>query len=437
MHRTGPRLIPLIVSVLFLFAPALALAKEEAQASQLSLDDIRAFTDAFERIKREYVEDIDDRELMEAAIRGMLSELDPHSAYLNAEEHNELEDGTQGRFGGIGIEVQLTDGLVEVIAPIEGTPAHVAGLKPGDLIVEIDGEQVLEMGLGEAIERIRGEPGTDVGFGIKRVGVEDLLQVSVTRDYIKVSSVRKELFGDRYGYLRISNFQSDTTDQARQALRELAKAADGQLGGMVLDLRSNPGGVLNAAVGVSDLFLSDGLIVSTRGRDRDAELSFNATPDDITGNSPMVVLVDEGSASASEIVAGALQDHKRAVIMGSQTFGKGSIQTIVPLRNGGAVKLTTGRYYTPAGRSIQAQGVTPDIVVPNATIEQAASHRPKEADLAGHLDGNEEVVEVDMKIAELATTDFALYEAINLLRGLTILGQSPVQPPPVTASSEN
>jgi len=411
-----------------LLAAAQGVLAEREPAAELPLEDLRTFTEVFERIKRDYVEDIDDRELLENAIRGMLEGLDPHSAYLDRSEYQELQEGTRGEFGGLGIEVGMEDGFVKVIAPIDGTPADDAGIQAGDLIVRIDGQSVKGMGLQEAVTVMRGDPGTEITLTILREGEDTPMEVTLERAVVQVQSVRQRILEDGFGYLRVSQFQSRTGDDVLEALDSLqAEAGDG-LDGLVLDLRNNPGGVLEAAVEVADAFLSNGRIVYTEGRIERAEMSFSATPNDALGGAPLVVLVNGGSASAAEIVAGALQDHRRAVIMGERTFGKGSVQTILPLRDGNAVKLTTARYYTPDGRSIQAEGIEPDVDIENVRVSRAEGgpRGMREADLPRHLRGDaEDTQEADEPAASgsLAAEDYALAEALNLLKGLTILGQ--------------
>jgi carboxyl-terminal processing protease len=397
-------------------------------ATSLPLDELRTFSEVFGKVKEDYVEDVDDKKLLEGAIRGMLSSLDPHSAYLDKEEFKELQVGTTGQFGGLGIEVGMEDGFVKVISPIDDTPAQRAGIMAGDLIIRLDDTPVKGMSLNDAVKLMRGKPGSDIVLTVIRKGEDGPLTITITRDVIKVQSVKSRTLEEGFGYLRITSFQTKTGEQMRKAISELKKEHGGELNGLVLDLRNNPGGVLGAAVAVSDGFLKKGLIVYTEGRAEDAALKFNATPDDILNGSPMVVLINEGSASASEIVAGALQDHKRAVIMGSQSFGKGSVQTIFPMSNQSAVKITTARYYTPAGRSIQAEGIVPDIKVEPLRVEKVESNgkRLKEADLSGHLEnGNgKKKVESEKKSDDeepLAKKDYALPEALTLLKGLTIL----------------
>ncbi|MCF7984167.1 MAG: S41 family peptidase [Thiohalocapsa sp.] len=403
-------------------------AGEAERPDALPLDDLRIFAEVFGRIKSDYVESVDDRDLLSSAIRGMLGGLDPHSAYLDQDEYRDLQVGTSGEFGGLGIEVGMEDGFVKVIAPIDDTPAQRAGMQAGDLIVRIDGKPVKGLDLGGAVKLMRGKPGTSIELTVVREGEGEPLTISIERAVIKVASVKSRTLEPGFGYVRISNFQARTTDDVLDAVAELkGENADG-LNGVILDLRNNPGGVLNAAVGVSDAFLEDGLIVYTKGRVEDSKLEFKAGPDDVLNGAPMVVLVNGGSASASEIVAGALQDQGRAIIMGSDTFGKGSVQTIVPIDDKSALKLTTARYYTPSGRSIQAQGIEPDISLARGslTLDTASDLAPlKEADLMRHLEDDDELdaeeddgAQEDEANGALATEDYQLSEALNVLKGL-------------------
>lgn len=399
--------------------------------STLPLSELRSLSEVFGRVKEDYVESVDDKKLLEGAIRGMLASLDPHSAYLDQEEFKDLQVGTTGKFGGLGIEVTMEDGFVKVVAPIDDTPAMRAGVMAGDLIIRLDDTPVKGMTLTEAVKMMRGDPGSDITLTIVREGAQKPLIVSITRDVIKVKSVKSRMLEKGFGYVRITNFQTATGEDVHKAVSKLKKENKGNLQGLVLDLRNNPGGVLGAAVSVSDAFLRKGKIVYTEGRAADAQLDFVATPDDVLSGAPLVVLVNGGSASASEIVAGALQDHKRAVIMGSRTFGKGSVQTIFPMSNNTAVKITTARYYTPSGRSIQAEGIVPDIAVEPlkvAKLEGNGVELIKEADLAGHLingNGDKEKKNSDKKKAaeeeSLVDSDYVLYEALTLLKGLTIM----------------
>ena len=394
--------------------------------SSLPLEDLRTFTEIFDKIKNDYVEPIDDKTLLENAIRGMLSGLDPHSSYLSPDDFQDLQAGTSGEFGGLGIEVSMEDGFVKVISPIDDTPAQRAGVEAGDLIVRLDDTPVKGMTLNDAVKIMRGKPGSEIVLTIIREGREQPLELTLIRDIIKVTSIKSRTLEEGYGYVRITQFQSRTGENLRQSLSRLKTENGGSLHGLVLDLRNNPGGVLSAAVSVSDAFLKKGLIVYTEGRLAETKLKFNAKPTDVLNGAPLVVLVNAGSASASEIVAGALQDHKRAVIMGTTTFGKGSVQTILPMENNSALKLTTARYYTPSGTSIQATGIIPDIVLDDLKFSDSSgssADRVTEADLAGHLEGDEEADKAKTSETKetLASEDYALYEALNLLKGLTIL----------------
>lgn len=383
-----------------------AVADRDAETA-LPVEELRAFTDVFARIKSDYVEPVDDKKLISEAINGMLSGLDPHSAYLDAEGFKDLQVGTQGEFGGLGIEVGMEDGFVKVVSPIEDTPAFKAGIKPGDLIVKLDETPVKGMTLNDAVKRMRGKPGSAIKLTIVRKGVDKPVVVTLTRAVIKIRSVKSKLLENGYGYLRVTQFQEHTGELLVDTLNALYKENKGPLKGLILDLRNDPGGLLNGAVAVTTAFVKpDSLVVYTEGRTEEAKMRLTANREhylrpmqaDYLKNLPagvktvpMVVLVNGGSASASEIVAGALQDHKRAIVMGTRTFGKGSVQTILPLGNGTAIKLTTARYFTPSGRSIQAKGIEPDIVVEDpANGDDDLSIR--EADLNKHLanpNGNE------------------------------------------------
>ena len=411
----------------------------------LPIDDLRAFSEIFGRIKSSYVEPVEDKVLIENAIRGMLSGLDPHSSYLDLEGFKELREGTSGEFGGLGIEVSMEDGFVKVVAPIDDTPAAEAGVQAGDLIIRLDDQPVKGMSLNDAVDIMRGEPGSKIELTIIREGADKPLTLELTRAVIKVKSVKFETLEPGYGYLRISTFQSPTGQSVRDAITKLKENNDGKLKGLVLDLRNNPGGVLDAAVEVSDAFIDKGMIVYTEGRIEDADQKFHAKPGDMLNGAPIVVLVNGGSASASEIVAGALQDHQRAVIVGSKSFGKGSVQTVMPLTNDTAVKMTTARYYTPNGRSIQADGIEPDIAIEGIQVSalEASEFTPlREADLTRHLENGqktddenpaapeEEAVKPEastdkpvdeMEDQPLAVRDYALSQALNLLKGMTIL----------------
>ncbi len=423
------RLSALALSLALLGAAPLAQAREAAESAPrgtLPLDELRTFAEVLDRIKTAYVEPIDDKTLLENAIKGMLGNLDPHSAYLEPEDFRELQESTSGEFGGLGIEVGQEDGMIKVISPIDDTPAARAGIEAGDLISRIDGQPTKGWTLLQAVEKMRGAPGSKITLTLIRDAGKPF-DVQLERAVIKVRSVRRELLDQGYGYLRITQFQIDTGKEVGKALARLQSDNGGKLDGLVLDLRNNPGGVLQSAVEVADHFLDKGLIVYTKGRIANSELRFSADPADASAGVPLVVLINGGSASASEIVAGALQDHKRAVLMGTSSFGKGSVQTVLPLTNERALKLTTALYYTPSGRSIQAQGIEPDIVVERArlTRDQAASGPVKEADLPGHLgNGNGGADRPGGSNPTPASRpqddDYQLAQALNLLKGLNI-----------------
>lgn len=407
------------------------LLKDEAgahyESETLPLEELRTFGEVFERVKRAYVHDLDDKELLNNAIRGMISGLDPHSAFLTPEDYTELQESTQGEFGGLGLEVGSENGFIKVVTPIDDTPAAKAGIRPHDLIVKINDTPVKNISLNKAIELMRGEPGTDVRLTIMRNGNEVPFEVLLTRDLIRVASVKHHLLEKSFGYIRISQFQVHTGDEVVKALGKMQQETGGSLKGVVLDLRNNPGGVLQAAADVVDAFVTEGRIVYTKGRLDNTELSFDATPSNPSQGVPLIVLINEGSASASEIVSGALQDHQRAIIMGTRSFGKGSVQTILPLSGEQGLKLTTALYYTPSGRSIQAQGVTPDIEVRPARLTPLDDRKQvTEADLAGHLESGSNLAEQKegLSNAPLAETDYQLFEALNLLKGLHILKKS-------------
>jgi len=424
-----------------LLAPTAALAESKSSETYKSLN---LFGDVFERVRAEYVEEVSDEELIEAAINGMLASLDPHSSYLNPDNFKDMQVQTKGEFGGLGIEVTMENGLVKVVSPIDDTPAHRAGLQPGDLITHLDDEPIMGLTLAQAVEKMRGKPDTDIRLTIRR-GEEQPFEVTLTRDVITIESVRSRLEGE-IGYVRITTFSQQTDAGLRNALGKLEKEAPkGSLKGVVLDLRNNPGGLLDQAIAVTDVFLNQGEIVSTRGRNKESAQRFNSSPGDATDGLPMVVLINGGSASASEIVAGALQDHKRALVMGTPSFGKGSVQTIQPISGHGAIRLTTARYYTPSGISIQAKGIVPDIEVQPARVENIdVSARPRESDLRGALDipigGEGDPVPAEGESAppsrgpnggdapddeaseqpEQLQVDYQLSRALDLLRGLAL-----------------
>lgn len=405
----------------------LSASEEKAPLkARLPLNELRVFAEAFNRISSAYVEEIDDKTLLENAIKGMLSQLDPHSSYLDKDSFTELQESTTGNYGGLGLEVGMEDGFVKVISPMDDTPAAKAGMESGDLIVQLNETPVKGMNLSDAIEAMRGEPGSEIKITVIKVGASTPTDLTLIREVIKVASVRHRILEDGYGYLRIAQFQSNTGEEVEDAVRTLFD--DGKLKGLVIDLRNNPGGVLQSAVEVADVFIDDGLIVYTSGRLASSELRYNATRSDLTSGTPLVVLINEGTASASEIVAGALQDHGRAVLMGTNTFGKGSVQTILPLNNEKAIKLTTARYFTPSGKSIQAEGIVPDIWVDRSKITPAKANpwRVKEKNLPGHLSATSESTDDDVKEGnmDLAKSDFQLNEALTLLKGLNILARS-------------
>jgi len=412
-------------------APRLLAAPEaepEAAQAQLPLDELRTFADVFNQIRAGYVEEIDDSTLLDYAIQGMLSGLDPHSVYMNKNDFNELREGTSGEFTGLGLEVGMVDGYITIISPIDGSPAAAAKLQSGDVILKLDNAPVQGMTLNEAIERMRGPKGSKIELTIGRPGDSQPFTVTLERDTIKMASVRSRLLEPGYGYIRIAQFQLATGDDVAAALDKLL--AKGPLKGLVLDLRNNPGGVLSASVSVAGLFLDGGPVVYTEGRLPNSDMHFDAEPGDATDGAPLVVLINAGSASASEIVAGALQDRGRAVVMGSDSFGKGSVQTILPLSEDRAIKLTTARYFTPNGRSIQAEGIVPDILVERAQVTAYNSDdQITEADLSGHLDngnGDSDARKSRASSAkaanQLLATDNQLYEALTLLKGINILG---------------
>ncbi|MDA1107386.1 MAG: S41 family peptidase [Proteobacteria bacterium] len=428
----------LVLGVSLTVGQSVFAEREEKSAATLPLAELRTFTEVFARVKSDYVEGVDDKTLLNYAIRGMLSGLDPHSSYLDADAYKELQIGTSGEFGGLGLEVGMENGFVKVIAPIDDTPAARGGVQAGDLIIRLDNAPLQGMELNDAVKLMRGQVGTNITLTLLRKGEEKPLKITLTRAVIKTKSVKSQTLEPGYGYVRVSQFQAQTGTNLIDAVNQLKKDSGGSLKGMVLDLRNNPGGVLGAAVTVSDAFLEKGLIVYTEGRVKDSKMKFTATPNDALKGAPMVVLVNGGSASASEIVAGALQDHRRAVIMGSKTFGKGSVQTILPITNDTALKLTTARYYTPNGRSIQAEGIVPDIITENVklTVGEKSNVEPlTEASLSRHLSNGKKPEEKSVASPKpeagsaaaekdkepLVSSDYQLYEALNLLKGLTIL----------------
>lgn len=419
--------LSIALAICVLTAAPLSGQTQQTEVLPLPLDEVRMFTEALDRIRMAYVEEIDDKTLLENAIRGMLAGLDPHSAYMAGQEYDALQETTSGEFGGLGIEVGRENGYIKVISPIDDTPADRAGIEAGDLIIQIDNKPLRELTPEEAANMMRGEPGTEVTVTIAREGMEPF-ELSVVREVIAITSVRSRILEPGYAYVRIAQFRLNTGEELEDELRELY-AEHGELKGVVLDLRNNPGGVLQASVRVVDAFIEEGSIVSTKGRLGGNDMTFSASLATIAPDVPLAVLVNNGSASASEIVAGALQDHGRAVVMGTQSFGKGSVQTVLPLDDTRAIKLTTSLYYTPSGRSIQAQGITPDIIVDDAFVTRRSRSisQYNEADLPGRLaNGNgEETVDSDEEMAEalisaeqVLVTDYPLNEALNVLKGV-------------------
>ncbi|MDA9765572.1 S41 family peptidase [Alphaproteobacteria bacterium] len=399
--------------------PSLTTAQsddKEETYRQLSL-----FGDVFERVRSDYVEEVTDQDLVEAAINGMLTSLDPHSGYLPDDNFKKMQVQTTGRFGGLGIEVTMENGFVKVVSPIDDTPAAKAGLQPEDLIVTVDDVSLVGLTLAEAVEKLRGPVGSEIRIMVQRAQDEPF-EVSIIRDEIKIKSVRSRLY-DTIGYVRITTFSEQTTPGLMNAVDDLYAETDGNLSGIVLDLRNNPGGLLNEAIRVSDAFLEEGEIVSTRGRDDSDIQHAYARAGDITRGLPIVILINSGSASASEIVAGALKDHRRAILMGTRSFGKGSVQTIVPLPGHGAMRLTTARYFTPSGVSIQARGIEPDIEVVLARIEKVEGGPVREEDLRGALDkgkADSKTADDDAVDDDPADIDYQLARALDLLRGLSV-----------------
>ena len=394
---------------------------------KLALEDLRSFVTAFNHIRNAYVEEVDDKVLLQNAIKGMLTELDPHSNYLEPESYEDLQVNATGEFGGLGLEVGIEDGFIKVIAPIDDTPAQKAGMESGDLIIKIDNQPVKGLGLGEAVKKMRGPKGSPIDLTVVRQGVPQPIELTLIRDVISVVSVRSRVLEDHYGYFRIAQFQGNTGIDLKKALAKFKQ--EQSINGVILDLRNNPGGVLQAAVEVVDAFIDEGLIVYTKGRIRESASRFEARSGDETFDWPLIVLINGGSASASEIVAGALQDHKRAIILGTNSFGKGSVQSVIQLSETRGMKLTTARYFTPKGRSIQAQGIVPDITVERAKITKLKpGGQIFESDLHGHLENtnddkssDKDESEVLSADEELISSDNQLYEALTLLKGLTIL----------------
>ena len=423
-------IIPVIVFSIFLgyatWVDAAKEAKKDAPENEAdTYEMLNLFGEVLERAKMSYVEDVSDKKLIEAAINGMLVALDPHSSYLDGQSFKYMNEQTKGKFGGLGIEVTMEQGLVMVVSPIDDTPAYKAGIKTGDFITHIDGEQVIGMSLNDAVDKMRGKVGTKVKLTIRRINQKPF-DVKLTREEIKIRSVKSELKSGDVAYIRISSFTEDTDQTIEKSLKKLKKEAKNKLKGVVLDVRNNPGGLLDQAVNVSDLFLDKGEIVSTRSRNPEDTVKYTAKDGDIAKGLPMVVLINDGSASASEIVAGALQDHKRAIILGEKSFGKGSVQTIIPLGNHGAMRLTTARYYTPSGRSIQAKGIEPDVEVHPAKVEVIENiFERSEAEFGNALKNdtdtkkakdNDKSAQNDKDLAN----DYQLSRAVDLVKALAI-----------------
>ena len=403
-------------------------SNKESPEQRLPLRELRLFTQVFEQIRQGYVEEVSDTQLLENAIAGLLTELDPHSVYLNEESYGDLEESSSGEYGGLGLEVSTQDGVIRVVSPIDDSPAAEAGVQAGDLIVKMNDNPVRGMSLQKAIEKMRGKKGTPIKLTIFREGQDDTIDIDVVRDIIKVSAVRSRLLEPGYGYVRVAQFQRNSGSDFVATLKELKndRPKDEPLKGVVIDLRNNPGGLVPASVEIAGALIDSGTVVYTKGRLPSANQSFEATAGDILEGLPVVVLVNGGSASASEIVAGALQDHGRAAILGTQSFGKGSVQTVLPLGDGRAIKLTTARYFTPSGRSIQAEGIVPDIIVERAEIRPYNIRKTvREADLEGHLEtgeGEDKDKADDKDEKEDLSADNQLYEALNLLKGFYLLG---------------
>ncbi|HEY8189215.1 MAG TPA: S41 family peptidase [Micavibrio sp.] len=455
----------LLVSVSLLFIqPVMAQEEErtagapqqtEVQSASETYRQLNLFGDVFERVKSQYVEEVPDETMIKNAINGMLTSLDPHSSYLDEKDFADMQVQTRGEFGGLGIEVTQEEGLIKVVSPIDDTPAFRAGVQAGDYITHLDGEAIMGMALNDAVEKMRGKVGTPIELTIRRVDVAEPIKLTLTRDIIKIQSVKSDVFEDKIGYIRITTFNQNTESGLKKAVDDIKAQVGDKLAGYVIDLRNNPGGLLDQAIAVSDAFLDKGEIVSTRGRHEEDTKRDNATPGDIANGLPLVVLINGGSASASEIVSGALQDHHRAILLGTKSFGKGSVQTIIPLSGHGAMRLTTARYYTPSGRSIQAKGIDPDIVVEPSKVETIKNvyDRMSEADLPGALDKAKQaapnapaavvVVPVENKPADAkpdaktpdgklskederkkrVSEDYQLARALDLVRGVTLYEQ--------------
>lgn len=421
-----PSLRSFLFSSAFAFSAIMFFSYSQAQEvenkARLPLDELRHFTQVFDQIRQAYVEEIDDEKLLEMSIKGLLSSLDPHSVYLDKSSFSSLQEHTSGEFGGLGIEISMEGAFIKVISPIDDTPAQRAGILAGDLIVKLGDQAVQSLSLGEAIEVMRGPKGSPLSLTIVREQVDSPFEIVVVRDIIKIHSVRSKTLEPGFGYVRVAQFQENTGQQFKQTLETLLKNDPG-LKGIVLDLRNNPGGLLYASIEVTDAILDGGMVVYTEGRLPSANSTYHASAGDILNGLPIVILINEGSASAAEIVAGALQDHRRAVLLGTNSFGKGSVQTVIPLGEDRGIKLTTARYFTPNKRSIQAEGIKPDIIVEPAEIKLLKrQNNIKEANLSGHLSNNTDYQAATSN--NIAMDDNQLHDALNILKGLTLLNQN-------------
>lgn len=430
----------LISLVAVLVSIVSATAYRSATAAGTDYESIELFTDVLAIVKKSYVEEVDTKKLIYGAINGMLAALDPHSSFMPPDTYKELKLDTKGEFGGLGIEISIKDGILTVISPIEDTPAYRAGMKAGDQILKIDDKFTKDLTIMDAVKRMRGVKGTKVTLTIMREGFDKPKEFPLTRDIIQVKSIKFKMLDDGYGYVRIAQFQEKTADDLQKALDSLNESGKGKLKGLVLDLRNDPGGLLDQAVKVSETFLDEGkLIVYTEGREKDAQMKFSSRKSDKQPDYPIVALINSGSASASEIVAGALQDHKRAVVMGVQSFGKGSVQTIIPLSDNSGLRLTTAKYFTPSGRSIQAKGITPDIVVERIELdvkEKKESMHLREKDLENHFENDKKEPSTEKpetlplyKTDDQVKNDYQLLRALDLLKGWEILKKVMVKSP--------
>ena len=393
--------------------------EQAGRAAQLTLDDLRTFTDVFNQARKNYVENIDDKTLLDAAIRGMMQELDPHSSYMPAREYEHLNDTARGRYSGIGIEVRAVEGRIEVNAIITDSPADQAGMNPGDIITSIDGQPVKGRYIPDAMDELLGQPGTEIVLIVMPPEGEER-ELRITRQYIKIPTLSFELLESYYGYFKMTGFHRESTAQLKEALDSIE--SDGiELRVLIIDLRNNPGGILQQAVAMADGFLDDGVIVSTRGRNSTMQMEFTAHPGQWLPHTPLMLLVDRGTASASEVLAGALQDHGRSLIVGERTFGKGSVQSVLPLRNGAGIKLTTARYYTPSGRSIQAQGIEPDVIIDWAEFDDQSDRRLREADLERHLGKEAEPANGESAGMDYMFENFPLEEVLGALKDAGII----------------